>query len=274
MTRRDALPHVPDWVLERYRLGELPEGEARALEERLRDDPQLREGLEALERSDAEIRRQYPPAWLADRIRRRLPAEAAVARPARPAWSRRWPVPVALAAAAGLMLVLSPRLVSPPTAGPGRTPPLAAVEPGDRIKGLQPSLQLYRKTSEGSETLADGAITRAGDLIRVGYRAAGSGFGAILSIDGRGGVTVHLPVRGDQAAALERGETVLLNHAYQLDDAPGFERFYFVTSKEPFALAPVVNAARQAAATPATAELSLGASFGQSIFLLRKGARP
>lgn len=115
---------------------------------------------------------------------------------------------------------------------------------------------------------------RAGDLVRVGYRAAGRGFGVIVSVDGRGSVTVHLPGRGDQAAALAGGDTVLVHHAYQLDDAPRFERFHFVTAGAPFAVATVVDAARRAALTAGASELPLAPSFEQATFLLRKGDSP
>jgi hypothetical protein len=271
MTRDDATPRVPDLMLERYRLGELPASDAAAFEQRLQDDPGLRERLAELERSDAEIRRRYPPEWLAERIRDRLPAAPRQSGRTRPSRVLRWPVPVALAAAATLLLVLAPRLVGPPRGGPA-APPLVGGS-GDRIKGLKPALELFRKTPEGSETLADGATARAGDVIRVGYRAAGRGFGVILSVDGRGAVTLHLPRRGDEAAPLESGATVLLDHAYELDAAPRFERFYFVTAPVPFAVATVTDAARRAGATAANA-LPLAAPFEQATFLLRKGGRP
>jgi hypothetical protein len=263
---------VPDLILERYRLGELPSAEAEALGRRLRDDAGLRARLSALERSDAEIRRRYPPAWLAERVRLRLAAPAPKGPHPRPAFARRWAAPLA-AAAAIVLLVLAPRLVGPPSGQPAVRPPVAA-DSGDRIKGLKPALQLFRKTPDGSETLADGDLVRAGELIRVGYRAAGRRFGAIVSIDGRGSVTVHVPVHGDQAAALASGDTVLLDHAYQLDDAPRFERFHFVTAQAPFAVATVVDAARRAATTAGASELPLAASFEQATFLLRKGDQP
>jgi hypothetical protein len=269
-TRDDDAPRVPDLILERYRLGELPPADAEALERGLRDDAGLRERLQALERSDAEIRRRYPPAWLAERVRLRRAAPAWKEPHPRPAFARRWAVPLAAAAALTVLLVLAPRLVGPPSAKPAVRPP-AAADSGDRIKGLEPALQLFRKTPDGSETLADGDPVRAGDLVRVGYQAAGRGFGVIVSIDGRGSVTVHLPVQGDQAAALASGGIVLLDHAYQLDDAPRFERFHFVMAPAPFAVATVVDAARRAATTAGAGELPLSPSFEQATFLLRKG---
>jgi len=283
MTRRldaDRDRGAPDLVLERYRLGELPAAEAEVLERRLKAEPDLAARLEALDRSDEEIRRRYPPAWLAAQIEgRRKPAARSIAGPARQWLVRRWPVPAAIAAAAALTLVVAPRLVSPPSlepAGGARPAPSApAVDSGDRIKGLQPSLVLFRKTDSGSETLADGAVARPGDVVRLGYRAAGRTHGVILSVDGRGLVTVHLPASGSEAAPLRSGETVLLDRAYELDDAPRFERFFLVTADQAFDVKPVVEAARRrAASTTARGGLALPAPLEQTSFLLRKGGQP
>jgi hypothetical protein len=271
MTRRQDA--VPDIVLERYRLGELPDAEAEALRLRLGSDPDLAARLEALEASDAEIRRRYPPAWLAERVRGRRAATTAAAPRPRPAPVRRWAAPAAFAAAASVLLVLAPRLFGPPAAGPAGGPPSPA-ESGDRVKGLLPALELFRKTPDGSEPLANGDLVKTGDLVRVGYRAAGQRFGIILSVDGRGTVTLHLPIRGDHAAALDGGGMVLLDNAYELDDAPRFERFYLVTATEPFAVAPVVDAARRVTAAPGATRLPLPAPLDQTTFLLRKGGRP
>jgi anti-sigma factor RsiW len=281
MTRRHDTGAVPDLVLERHRLGELPRAEAEALERRLGSDPALAARLEALERSDEEIRRRYPPAWLAEQIRSRQEAAPRRGRRRTPFWTRRWPLPAALAATAALVLVVSPRLVSPPVSRPVAAPrPTAAppaVNAGDRLKGLEPSLVLFRKTDSGSETLADGSVAHPGDVLRIGYRAAGRGHGVILSVDGRGVVTLHLPARGDEAAPLRSAGTVLLDRAYELDDAPRFERFYLVTADRAFEVAPVVEAARRSVGSDAAARpmvLSLPSSLQQTIFTVQKGARP
>jgi hypothetical protein len=271
---RDAAA-VPDLVLERYRLGELPQAEADALARRLPSDEGLRRRLEALDRSDEEIRRRQPAGWLADRVRDRLERE-------RPPWAvrasltRHWPIPAALAAAATLLMVLTPRVSSPPPVAPA-TEAQPAESPGDRIKGLQPALALFRKTTQGSEALAEGEVARAGDLIRVGYRAAGRPYGVILSLDGRGAVTLHLPARAGHAARLRSGDVVLLDNAYELDDAPRWECFILVTAESPFDVAPVLEAARGAAAATAAvapARLNLPRPLEQSAFLIAKENRP
>jgi hypothetical protein len=64
----------------------------------------------------------------------------------------------------------------------------------------------------------------------------------IASVDSRGVVTRHHPVSGSQATALTPGDTVLLDHAFELDDAPRWEQFHLVTSPTPFDIEPVVRA--------------------------------
>ena len=107
-------------------------------------------------------------------------------------------------------------------------------------------------------------------------RAAGSTWGLILSVDGRGTVTLHLPREGTRAARLSAESQVLLDLAYELDDAPRWERFYFVTGSAPFDTAPVVDAARRAAASgdagpPPALALSLNVTQS-SVLLIKKDA--
>src|SRR5262249_17390764 len=136
----------------------------------------------------------------------------------------------------------------------------------DRIKGQKPALALYRRTAAGSEALANGSLAHQGDVVRVGYRAAGHAYGVIFSIDGRGTVTMHLPPSGDRAPPLEPKTRVLLDAAYELDDAPLWERFYFVAGDTPFVVAPVVDAIRRSGPLPRGLE--------QSTFSLQKEVRP
>jgi hypothetical protein len=248
---------IPDIVLERYRLGELPETSARAIAVMLARDPALQARLDALEISDDEIRRE---------LRGRVHLHDV------PARSR---ASIATFAAAGIFGVaaLLLLLVIP------RTPSPSADTTADHLKGTvgaRPSLSMYRRTAAGSERLADGDTVRAGDLVRVGYASGGRAFGVILSIDGRGAVTMHLPPSGDRAVPLQPGKTVLLDAAYELDDAPRVERFYFVTANDAFPVAPVVSAARRAAAeTPGALPVTLRLPSGleQATFAVQKEER-
>lgn len=269
-----ADPHdglVPDITLERYRLGELPPRDRDRLDVRLRCDADLRMRLDALERSDEAIRHARVPDSLTAAIRARLATDQRSADAARPNRTMYW---AALGALVVLLIAVVPRTTERGDRERGASPAVGTTE--DRIKGLRPTLTFYRRTANASETLADGAVAHPGDLVRLGYRAAGRAYGVIVSIDGRGHVTLHLPSHGDRAVPLKHDPTVLLDEAYELDDAPLWERFYFVTSDEPFAVGSIVAAAEQGARTPGVlpAALPLAHAFEQSTFSLQKEARP
>jgi hypothetical protein len=99
----------------------------------------------------------------------------------------------------------------------------------------------------------------------------------ILSVDGRGKVTWHTPsgYAGQPLSSptLDMKGQVVLPAAYELDDAPGFERFFFVYSSSPFDVAAVDRAARALASQPSRAvvePLGLGTGMGQYSFLVKK----
>lgn len=248
---------VSDLTLERYRLGELPEPRLRELQRALDEDAELRARLQALERSDAELRQQYPPAWMARRVRLRADASPAASRPVlrmERGWLLRlWPVPVAAAA----LLAVVPALLR---SGPSES---------ERTKGEVAGLQLFRRTATGTEVLADSATAGQGDLVQIVYRALGRPYGVILSVDGRGTVTVHLPGEGKTAARLRQEGPDTLAFAYELDGTPGWERFYLIATDHPFPVATAVAAAQTASASK-RGELVVPEGFSQDSFSLRK----
>ena len=139
-----ALPRVPDVLLERYRLGELPPDETDRIAELAREDAALRERLDALDRSDEELRASRAIDAVASRMRRRVGAHDRRVPAVRRRVTSYWIVP-AVAAAAIAIAVLA-RTSSSPSGDAG----------GERIKGAHPALALYRRISGGSETLAIG----------------------------------------------------------------------------------------------------------------------
>ena len=265
MNRDDDGGPIAGIVLERYRLNELPSAQAERLERRLREDAPLRARLQALEASDAELLSDVRFRQLAAHVRARAAAHPEPARARALKALRPWPVTLALVTAVIVLVMVIPRTAGPPTAET------------DRIKGLEPALSIFRRSGSCSETLADGAVARAGDLIRIGYGAAGRPYGVIVSIDGRGNVTRHLPTSGELAAALRTDPTVLLDHAYELDDAPRWERFYLITGESPFPVAPVLDAARAAASLArggVPPMLVVSHDLEQTAFSLQKKDRP
>jgi hypothetical protein len=250
---------IPDLLLERYRLNELPEPAHAAIARDAAADPALRARLDALERSDAEIRDRYAPGVLAPRRPLDSPRSLGAGAPRRS--TRALVLAGALATAIVALVIAIPRVTVPRVTVPTED---------TRIKGAA-SLALYRRTPAGSERLADGDIARPGDLLRIGYSAGASTYGVILSIDGTGAVTLHLPPSGDHAALLAPGGMTLLDSAYELDEAPRIERFYLITGARPFDVAPVLAAARRAHGAPLA--LSLPSGLEQVTFAVQKEVR-
>lgn len=86
-------------------------------------------------------------------------------------------------------------------------------------------------------------------------------------------MTLHWPESPGDLCTLRRNGKATVPHAYQLDDAPGFERFFFLTSSGPFDLEDVMSAARALGSRPGSARvepLPLPADIRQSSLLLEK----
>ena len=246
-----------DWKLERFRLGELPEDEMEAIRRMLDADPDLRARLEALEGSDREIYGSYSTDWVAQQVARRLERREV------PSISRFGP---RLALAAVILLAAVFSIYLP---GPEVTPTWDRKGmDGIRLKGVKPDLLLYRKNASEVEQLADSSVAYAGDLIQIFYRAAGKPFGVIVSVDGRGTVTRHLPAAGTRSVRLIQGDPVPLDYSYELDDAPKWERFYFLTADTSFDVRDVAQAAEGGPDS-----LRVGREIEQFAITLYKGGR-
>jgi hypothetical protein len=266
---------LPDWLVERVALDEVPPESRDRL---ARAAPQeLAAQVAALRAENAAELAANPAAVAVAAIEARAAAcRRAAARAARPA--RRWQLGLAsLAGVAALGAVTVLARVPSGERQPARpsVPALAQVDPldeGTRVKG-EARLLGFRDTGEGAERLQPGAVVRAGDRIQVRYYPGGASYGVIASIDGAGAVTLHQPSEGapPEATALAPRPTTLPN-AYALDDAPGFERFFFITADRPIDVPHILDVLRALAQRPggdlATPELPEG--LRQFSLLLRK----
>lgn len=271
---------TPAWLIERVAQAELPDEEVRAIRDRLAGEGRsLDQELAALQASNREILARCPRDTMAAAIRRRAAA---------PASGRRFRLPLllaptALAGAVALAIVVARGSDGRLTSHPGGTP---TGEDEITIKGdalRSPRLLVYRQRqkpgsvpgSTASERLGDGAQAASGDLLQLAYDKAPEGlFGVLLSLDGAGRVTQHLPEEGARASApLTSVREIPLPSAYELDDAPDFERFVLITAPRPFAIAVALDAARALAAQGMAAQkapLALDADFHQISVLLHK----
>ena len=192
----------------------------------------------------------------------------------RPA-ARRPAVPLAVAAFALFAVGRTCASGEPPaTTSASSAHAEAADDDPVRVKGFAPHLRLHRSGPAGIEELRDGDVARPGDLVQISYVAAGSRNGVVVSLDGRGSVTLHHPAGPDGPPSLEASGEHALDHAYELDDAQAYERFVLVTSgDEPLSPATVLAAARDLANQGPAARhspLPVPARWRQSTILLQK----
>jgi len=246
---------VSDWQLERLAQGELDPATAGDIERKLGKD-QTRQRLSELEASNQAILARLPPQMVSATIRRRLEERRA------PRGRMLMAAVLPFALAAGVWAVaVAPQVASGP-------------ELGEYI-GVKGAAQLhaYRMRKDARPVrLKDAAPVRPHDTVQLAYTAGEARFGVVVSVDGRGVVTQHLPVNATAPAELAPGGETNLPRSYELDDAPGFERFFLVTAPKPFSVAEVLEAVRAlaGAADAPRKSLSLPAGLSQESLLLKK----
>lgn len=236
---------IPDFMLERLRLGELEPVAAARLRDRMGPEDEAR--LAAMDADDARLLDELPPRVLVAEVEQRL---AAKRRP------RLW-LAVPILAVAAAVAVFALRAPPVQVAATAEAPETTRAKGDDR-------LLIFRRTAEGEELLDDGDGARAGDLLQLALSLTAERHAVVMSVDGRGAITAHFPVRGE-ATAVDAGRHAL-DHAFALDDAPRYERFVLVTAEEPIDL----DTVRGALAEAGDGSLDLPAGWWQDTVTIRK----
>ena len=229
---------IPDWKLERYLTGDLPEGEMSEIRELEKTDEVFARRVKMLREDNAAILRKMPFERLAEKMDARdCGAE------------RKNNVIhfgfVKFAAAAALVLAVvsvalfSQRDLTAPVTNNGAPAMDVAMadvqDDGTRIKGMDARMEIWKKTGDSAVQMLNLDEAREGDEIQLRYSVPEKCFGLLFSMDGNGTVTMHM-ADGSQAVALEPGKMTTLPFAYKLDNAPKFEKFFLLTSQKDFAI--------------------------------------
>ena len=265
---------LPDWLVERAALDEVAPTSRDRIE---RADPrELAERVAALREDGAAELARHPAGPAVAQIEARIEARVAAERRRRIERRRRWRLSwLGVATAATAILVVT-RFTAERTVVDEAPRAGEVQDEVTRVKGM-PRLVAFRQVGEQVERLEQDAVVHAGDSIQLRYNAGGRHYGVIASVDGAGVVTLHFPLREDapprETAVLP--ETTALPHAYALDDAPRFERFFFVTANGPIDVQQTLDAVRSLARRDdsATASLELPTGLRQSSLRLRKSDR-
>ena len=142
------------------------------------------------------------------------------------------------------------------------------------LKGDQePLLRVYRQIGHNAELIDKDSTVKNHDILQIAYCASGETYGVIFSIDGRGVVTLHFPERSDGEALLNQAGEIPIPHAYEIDDAPDFERFFLVSSRTDINVAEVLAAGYELAGRPDAAcdqRLELTDQYRQTSLIIRK----
>jgi len=266
---------VSDWMIERLAKGELDPATAQNVRARLAaelgGESAVQARLADLASDDQATLQRLPASLMAPKIR--LRADQAGRAPRQQAPGRRlvWLSPFAVAAMALLVYVGT----KGPRAGTSGATADQAADEETTTKGATHLLAFRAPSLAGTkiEQLGAGAAVRPHDLLQLAYTAGDARFGMVLSVDGGGGVTQHLPVAPGAAVPLSAAGAVRLPTSYELDASPGFERFFLVTSAQPFSTEVVMAAAQALAKSPAAAQtraLALPADLSQESLLLKK----
>jgi hypothetical protein len=278
--------HIPDLLLERYILGELSTKDMDRVSTLAGEDKDIQNRIRDIISSNREILAQYPPRNMAERIEAKINAVRADAgrtdigragnRREQGGFLFRPFVLAGFAAVCTVMVaafLLLPLVLPSPdgTAGTGKE--LTRIKGGNPQAG-RPLLSIFKRSGDQVQKLDDGSIVHEHDTIQLQYFSAGDAYGVIFSIDGRGSVTLHFPTDSQAGTALTPERNILLPNSFELDDAPGFERFFFITASSPVDTPRVLGAAERAAEHPEsvrTGLLRLPDTYKQTSFILIKG---
>lgn len=223
---------ISDFKLERYLLGELSEKEMRELQERELSD-------EIFAARVAEMRLQGK-RFVAENPFVALEAKMAAAEQSandeHKVVSIMWlKVAAALVIALGVfsMVLLNRNVETFDSKDAAMQVAMADVDDGTRIKGMQASLEVWKKTGDSAVQMVNLGDAHEGDEIQLRYRVPQKCFGMLFSMDGNGTITMHMG-EGNKAIELEPGKMTTLPFAYKLDNAPKFEKFFLLTSQNSF----------------------------------------
>lgn len=229
---------IPDWKLEKYLTGDLPAEEMREIREMEATDEIFAGRVKMLREDNAAILKKLPFEKLSEKIAM-MPgrSNAGAGNTVRVNFKL-----VKLAAAAALVLaVVTVALFGQRSLSEQNTQLMevamvdASSDDGLRIKGLSARMEVWKKTGDSAVQMENLGEAREGDEIQLRYAVAEKCFGLLFSMDGNGTITMHMG-RENRAVELEPGKMTTLPFAYKLDNAPKFEKFFFLTSKSEFEL--------------------------------------
>ena len=237
---------IPDWKLERFLTGDLPEEEMNKLRELEAQDAVFANRVKMLREDNKAILSKLPFETLAANLGTVTETAGTAAKNAPRFTLVKFAAVAMFVFAVALVAFFAQRETSVMNERVGSDVAnvngsqntqvaLAENESDTRIKGLDARMEVWKKTPAGIVQLNDLDSVGEGDEIQLRYAVPEKCFGLLFSMDGNGALTLHMG-DGVKAVELAPGKMNSLPFAYKLDDAPYFEKFFFVTSPKEFAV--------------------------------------
>jgi hypothetical protein len=260
---------IRTWELERFLLDELPPSRMAEIAKLVDEDPDIKREADLLSQDNAEILRKHPSETMLPGILRKYEENkhpALTGEKVRFITLKRliYSVPI-LASALILLFIVFMKDKVPPD--------YTRIKGEESLDFMKTQVIIYKKSNSEIALLNNGDQVKAGDLLQLAYIPAGKRYGVIFSIDGNGVVILHYPEKKNDSSILKQEKKNLLSSAYELDNAPDFERFFFITAMEEIDVQSVIKKAEELALLPAsvkTARLELPESYSQFSILLKK----
>jgi hypothetical protein len=265
MTNKQIKP----WEIERYLLGELPPSRMEEISRLIRQNPDLSEEIDNVKRSHAEVMKRHPIESMLPGILKKYEENRQQARVReRASLFTLKRLLYATPVVASVLILLFVVFVRD-----GTRPGFTRIKGEESVDFAKTQIIIYRQNPKEIELLDNQSKAKAGDLLQLAYVPAGKTHGVIFSIDGNGVVTLHYPESRNDSSLLKQERKNLLSSAYELDNAPDFERFFFITAMEEIDVTDILKKAEALALSPAlakTGNLKLPYSYHQFSILLNK----
>ena len=190
---------ISDFKLERYLLGELPGKEMRELQERELSDEIFAARVREMREQGKRFLAENPFAVLDDRLDETdasssLSSVEGTRNDVNAGRNTLWlKIAAALVIALGIFsaVVLNRNVETFDSQNASMEVAMADVDNGIRIKGMQASLEVWKKTGDSAVQMVNLGNASEGDEIQLRYRVPQKCFGMLLSMDGNGTVTMH-----------------------------------------------------------------------------------
>jgi hypothetical protein len=251
--------------LEDYYYKELPDVSTHSILE----DSEIQKRIAAMKKSDKDFLEKYPPDKWIFSIMKRYQEEIS-RKPGFP--PIRMPLIKWVACLTSSLLIICAVMIL--VFNPNKNTSDSRAKGNEYQPTFKPTLNIYRKRDGQIVKIKNGSYAKAGDLLQITYTAPEKTYGVILSLDGRGTVTLHFPSISENSTLLRSNGENFLSNSFQLDDAPEFERFFFITSNTRIDINDIFHKVRLLGSDPHKARLQnleLNDSFSQVSLLILKG---